>query len=359
MVMINYIPFLKSKSNEIIGVANLATEILENITPFFDYPKRDNGDDEASFKVSVEKLCSSLDKHLSKVKRFYFDCYDIDDTFQVDGRNVYQYLLEELSAFPVIPVVSVDRSSEHNKSVFDLKKNNIITSDVVAFRITPEDFESYSTIKDDIFDELGAVFNEFEYVDLVFDCRVCANIDAQKTSKLINDFAIIFSSQFSVRNFIVTGSSIPASVADVLSVNEEKSIERREIEIYDGVRRLSDGVDYLFGDYTTVSPNYSDADIPKNQMQNRTTAKLTYSYEDKHYFIRGGSLKTIGLGQYFDLAATLCGKSFFRKGIYSVGDKYLEDKSKRVGSNCTPSTIVKPCVNAHITYVARQLLTTP
>ncbi|PFG53355.1 T4 beta protein [Marinobacter sp. LV10R520-4] len=351
--MINYIPFLKSKSNEIIALAELDADILEKVIPFFDYPKRKNCEIEESFKSSSEKLIKSLKKHLGTSKTFYYDTYDLKDSHTIDGKHVYRYILELLKDFPVIPVVSIDRSTLHQKSVSALKINGTIKSSVVAFRVTPEDFQNFKAVENEITEDLQFVFNEFEKIDLIFDCRVCSNFDAQTIANEIINFSTGFTAKYSTRKIIVTGSSIPASIAEILAPNNESYVQRKETDIFKKTCKSGPNIKFTFGDYTTVSPNYSDADIPPEQMQNRTTAKLSYSFGDQHYFIRGGSLKTRGAKQYFDLAAVLCAKTFFRGSPYSLGDKYFYQKSQSLGNNCYPNTIVKPSVNAHITYSVR------
>jgi len=100
-----------------------------------------------------------------------------------------------------------------------------------------------------------------------------------------------------------------------------------------------------------VSPFYSDAELDPKIMQKVMTARLAYTFQGSHYFIRGSSVGTDGYEQYFGLAHTLCGQSFFRGPTYSLGDRYLHEKSRRLGNNCTPGAVIKPLVVAHITYM--------
>lgn len=356
--MTNYVPFLKSKSNEIIALSELDKTLLGGLTPFFDYPKKKEGQTPDEFKASIAKLKRSLKKHVSDFQEIYFDTYDLDDTFEVDGDHHYRHLLEELSIFNIVPVISIDRSSAHQRSVFDLKQYGVLSSDVVAFRITPEDFQSFGVIEDDIESELKPIFDLFQAVDLIFDCRVCSNFDPAKISKEIVEFAQRFSESYSPRRLIVTGSSITASIGEIVDVESERIIERSEIDIFKAVtKRAAGALEFVFGDYATVSPNYSDIEIIPEILRNLTAPKLIYSFDNQHYVIRGGSLKTKGAKQYFKMAATLCAKPFFRKAPYSLGDQYFEQKSRGEGKDCAPNTVVKPSVNAHITYILRNSVT--
>jgi len=353
LVMDNYVPFLKYKSNEIIALGELDSNILECVIPFFDYPRPNDPKTCEEFISDVNRLSRSVKKHISNIREMYIDTYDFDGVYEIDGRHSYFYLVNSIEGVDVIPVVSIDRNIEHLKAVVDLVKNNIVSSDIVALRITAEDFSNYSVVEDEIKELLREVLEAFLEVDLIFDCRFCASEDPEQISQRIVDFSGLFSNDYTVRRRIVTGSSIPASVGDVLAVNSECNIEKKEIEIFKNVIDYFDDVNFIYGDYGIVSPNYSDVNIMPEMMQNIMTAKLIYTYDNNHYFIRGGSLKTNGYEQYFDLAETLCAKPFFRGADYSAGDAYFEEKSRREGSNCMPGTIIKPSVNAHITYIVR------
>lgn len=351
---IKYVPFLKCKQNEIHALAELDVGILDGIAPFFDYPKKQEQDSAKISDVSIYRLVKKFKKHLSGLSEFYFDIYDLDNKAKVNGVQLYTFLLNSFSEFPLIPVVSIDRDDTHQESVIQAKNSNILSSETVAFRITPEDFQNYDVVHSDIIDMLEPVFLLFDSVDIIFDCRVSSGLDAGKTSQEIHNFALRFLKDYPVRRLIISGSSIPASAADILPSNSEAYIERNEIEIYRNTKNLG-AANYVFGDYTTVSPDYSDP-IPNEQMQGRITAKLIYSYNSYHYFIRGGALKTKGRDQYYDLAASLCSKSFFRSPSYSPGDSYFDEKSRRIGDQCYVNTVIKPAINSHMTYAAQDFL---
>lgn len=350
--MITYVPFLKAKRNEFNAVGELVPQVRTSICPFFDYPRKPNLDG-AQFKNGVEQIAKSLKKHVGLAAEFYFDNFDIDDSVKVGTKHNYRFLLESLVAFEVTPVVSIDRSSAHLSAVVDLKTGGKLRSNAVAFRITPEDFEEYSVVKNDITIKLGPVFAAFDAVDLIFDCRICTNMDAHTTATQVNNFSKQLCDDHNVRRIILTGSSIPASVSEILSVQTEHVMHRRELDIYRAVKPMHLHAPLTFGDYTTVSPAYSDVDLPPEILQNVMTAKLTYTLNGSHFFIRGGALKTSGRSQYFGMAKTLCLKPFFRGATYSSGDQYFVQKGHGIGGNCGPNTVIKPSVNAHISYMVR------
>lgn len=349
--MNNYIPFLKLKSNEILAVG----ELEEPIVPFFDFPKKD-GLDEDGFKTSTETMRKKIEKYLGENFSFYLDNFDIDSIFTVDGSCSYQHLIDSFSSYQFIPVLSIDRTPDHIASIYDSKSSGKISSDVVALRLCHEDFESFDVSKDDIHDLLFDALSLFEAVDVIFDNRVCIGVDVGKTAWQMFNFINAFSTAYSVRRVVSTGSSIPPSFAQVAGVGTESTVERKELEIHAALLHLTgESFDLFLGDYGIVSPDYSDVTIPAEVMQNVLTPKIVYSYGTVHYATRGYAIKTNprGLAQFNDLAARLISYPFYRGASYSFGDNFINEKAAGKGNNVTPSSILKPTINAHVAYMLK------
>jgi hypothetical protein len=148
----------------------------------------------------------------------------------------------------------------------------------------------------------------------------------------------------------VTGSSIPASLGDLVKPDNTETVTRRELAIISKTRDLAD-VDIMTGDYATISPFYSDADFDPRLFQKVTAPRLIYSFNDCHHVARGISLESGGPTQYVGLTKALCEQDYFRGRGYSTGEEYFDDKRRRIGSNATNGTVVTPSVVAHITYM--------
>jgi hypothetical protein len=343
------------KSSEIMSLKELEGNFIETITPFFDYAQRDDLTEE-KFVLTAEKLAKSLRKNAIGLRSMYLDNFDIDTNFEVLGKHNYEYLLDVFNEFDITPVVSIDRSAAHTAAVCSAKDNGVVTSNNVALRLTPEYFLNFHLVKDDIEDELGDVLSRFDAIDLILDCRVCLRNDPNELSNNISSFILEFVQVYETDKIIVTGSSIPASIRDITGTDTQLSINRIELDIFNKTLEKVEGkIDLTLGDYATVSPNYSDVDIPGGAMRNITAPKIIYSYENKHYVSRGEALQThpLGNGQYAIMTQTLLGEPFFRGDPYSWGDSYLGQKSRAEGSQATPTTMVKPLCNAHINFMYR------
>lgn len=349
--MIRYIPFLKAKRGELTAIGDLAPDVKEVICPFFDFPRKAKYD-ATTYADATQKIATSLRKHWGADAEFYFDDFDIEQKLTVKGEHQYAYILKAIQDLQVIPVVALNRT-KHNEAVTRLKRDGEITSATVAFRAEQDDFESFENSEDQIDYDLVSVFEEFEEIDLILDCRLCTGKNVSETGQQIATFVQKFCAAYNkVRRVIVTGSSIPASSRDILKTNSNCTVPRLELSIIKRARDFSE-IELIPGDYATVSPHYSDAELDPMIIQKVMTARLIYTFEGYHYFIRGSSVGSEGYEQYFGLADILCRQDFFRGQGYSRGDLYFHQKSRHHGNNCTPGAVIKPSVVSHITYMVR------
>lgn len=347
-----YRPFLKLKVNEIGALAELSPDIKKDLIPFLDLPKKENSDEE-DFCLSVQKAAKSVEKHLSGFQSIFLDNYDIDDGLLVDGDDNYQFVIEAFKDIEFIPVLGLDRTPRHNQLVFDNVLAGNIKSSTVAIRLQHEDFETFELVEDQLAQLIHQGCELFKSWTLILDNRLCLKIDADERSVELLRFIAKAKRKFSFSEVVICGSSIPSSIGEILAVQQELTHPRVELAIYQLVQQEKPHPNLYLGDYTIVSPLYSDLDIPKESLRTVTAPKIAYSYDKTHYITRGGSLQRHARGafQYNDLAQSLIAKPFYRGARYSFGDNFLLEKSKSLGKQVTPSSILKPTINAHMTYM--------
>jgi hypothetical protein len=287
-------------------------------------------------------------------KKFYLDAFDIDQDLKPDGLCPYAYAIRELAAHSIIPVVGLDRDDDHLKCV----ESYLLTKSAseVAIRLLPCDFDDYELLKDEIADVLGRILEVCDHVDLILDCRVIVEDKVSILAQKAVTFATAFCSNYSCRKVILTGSSLPASIADLVPPSTEKMLPRFEYHLWAAFKV---GFDQflarpVFGDYGVVSPEYSDFDLPPEMMPTVSAPKAVYSLDGHHFVVRGGRFKTHadGYGQYFSLARIIINKGFFRGPGFSAGDGYIQQRSDNIPSHGSPQTWIKNTLNAHMTYIA-------
>lgn len=366
--MDNYIPFLKLKGSEISAIRDLDNSLKENFLPFFDFPrkkpKKSRKEDAPTPKTKSELFSNDLSKlkrkfeiNLKFLNKFYLDNFDLEDFIEHDGRYNYYSILENFGHFGMIPVVGLDRSDEHLKSVLYSLKKNIINDSRIAIRLCKSDFESYSISRADLISLLDEIYLSFNEIDLIFDCRICKENDNKKYTEQISKFIHELSKEpYSFKRYIISGSSIPPSITELIATRSEKHIKREEILIYNQIFismhiEKKEQKKIFIADYGCVSPEYSDVELFEEDMDNVTTAKIIYPYKDNLYLVRGGRMKS-DRKQINKLAKVVVDKPHIYRGEgFSTGDMYLYEKANDVGKPATASTIVSPLINLHLTYM--------
>jgi hypothetical protein len=349
---IKYIPFLKLKRGEFGALSNLKLEVKSQIIPFFDYPRLAKHIT-ADMYLKDTKRINEAKAHLKDFDSFYLDSFDIDSNLKINGQNNYRYILETFSSSSVIPVIGIDRDDEHMAGVIELKRQGKIISHVVAIRIQIEDTASFSITDGEIEGRLSAAIAEFKELDLIIDLRVCNEkiLIPSQTKEFIENFC----SKYVTRAVVVSGSSIPKIIKKIARSNQQKSVNRTELSFLRALNsefmNSSSKRSVILGDYTVVSPDYSDFEIDERLFRTITVAKVIYSYSANHYIAMGETLKIGGNGQYGYLCRSITLSPFYRGTGYSFGDGYLNNKSN--GGSSAPGAILKPTINAHITYMVK------
>lgn len=351
--MPKYIPFLKAKANEFGAIKSLSKERKQLVAPFFDLPLKKDMDAKV-LKKTIETAARKFCLNMKGVPEYFVDDYDIPDSILIGGRPSYEYLAACMLAQDLNfnPVVGIDRTADRNSCVFTPAVTRAVNNRRIALRVSSDDLVSYNLVRADILHLIAMGNGIYDRWVLVIDNRVCTGVDPIARAAQIKAFCIAAAADHAYEAIVITGSTLPPVAGDILSTNSEKHLARNEIAIYSNAIAGLSGHKVLFGDYTIVSPDYSDSDIDPRNMLNVTAPKVVYSYEDKHYIVRGGGIKTHprGFKQYNDIAATIVAKSFFRRGN-SEGDLYLVEKAAGLGSTVMPGSVLKPTINSHISFM--------
>lgn len=352
--MRSYTPFLKMKVNECAALQELPADIYPKIVPFFDLPHKKDRD-----AAGLDKLISDSSKKMKKmagrIPRFFLDMYDIPDSIASQGAGIFSAVALAFQGQDFVPVAGLDRSQKYISSILLAQSSGLLTSKMLAIRLVEDDFESHSACKTDIAvlvaNAKSAGFTDFV---LILDMRVCVGKSPQILASTLLKFIGAVAQASIFKKVIITGSSITAQIVQIVSTGTTQAVERFELQTFNLIKALPENL-VGFGDYTIVSPDYSEIDFPKELLRNVTAPKLCYSYDDVHYIDRGGALKThkLGSGQYNSMAAKLVKELFFRQAGYSFGENFLLEKAKGQGSSVTPSSILKPTICAHMTYMVR------
>ncbi|WP_392342483.1 hypothetical protein [uncultured Shewanella sp.] len=252
----NYVPFLKGKQNEFLALRSLSSDVQNQIKPFIDIPRGDDNSEGAIKKKIKTAFVNTTRMYKEYPLPFYLDTYDLPAGTFIDGVYVYEYVLNTFSGFEITPVLGLDRDQEH----IDAAKKYICSKGGnVAIRLLSDDIDSFNLTKDEVEDVLTD-FPADMMVDVIFDFRVVtASIVANILPKL-NLFLSRINEINNLNHVIITSSSIPAVVTELTATGSDNHVNRDEWDLWQGVVN-KDFDEYFYGDYTVVSPEYSDNDI--------------------------------------------------------------------------------------------------
>jgi hypothetical protein len=349
--MNEYCPFLKFKNGELTALFNLLPESRNIIVPLLEIP-RDDSCIEESLISRIDKCAKRMDKNLESGFSFYIDNLEVPDKIKIKGDDNYQYLIDSFSDFDIVPVIGFDRTKTHNNISYNFANKK---SKKIAIRITQDYFENFLAYKSDlkqIFDKINANVSSI----LLLDCNYIE--DNKTVEKCIFSILRILNYINEINIFskiIISDSSIPTPIGGKVKTDTYVEIERNEIIILRKIKENCHDMDIKFGDYTVVSPGYSEINIDPKAMLSVIMPKTVYSVLGSHYIIRGKIISKHGLDQYFSQAETITKEKFYRGKDYSWGDNFLYERVKYKAKKITPASIIAPTVNAHIKFMIDEI----
>ncbi|MCB2386352.1 beta family protein [Thalassolituus alkanivorans] len=348
-----YYPFLKLKQNEVAALGSISSNILSDLTPLFDIPKTEK-ESPTTAQTSVEKGIKFLNKSWDKSKNLLIDCKDII-TLSVNNQHIYDYTISRFKeeGFNFTPVLALNRDKGHNECV--QKHHTQAPFSKIAIRLERYEIDDFYTCEA----ELSALLAHFQgcNITIIIDIAVIhGEKDAQRLITPLTDFIqdISTSNTINYSTIVFTSSVISANFNEHTPAKKSSKLPRFEYFLYEQLRRLESNL--IYGDYGIVSPEYSDSGLPIEFIYQMSTPKLIYTGRNEYYIFRGGSLKTNGNKQYFKLAKEIVSLEEFRGAHYSSGEKFIDQKSKEIGSPSSQGNWYKFLNVSHITYIVKDFL---
>lgn len=341
--MNKYIPFLKLKRNEIQAIRALDANLKRQISVFFEIP-RSSDPYSVDYDKQVYNAAKSVEKNCCGIKEIYLDTLDIPSDAKEDLYDLAIDTFNRVGMTP-IPVIGIDRTQKHVDAALKNDPN------VICLRILPNDFCSFELFITELAEILDVKYFTKNF-DIVYDLRYCSDSNENIISQQIVDFHSKAINAFIIRRVIITGSSIPPFIGQILQTESDTIQDRKEIKIFNQIATKIERTDLYFGDYAITTPIFVDPEIQPELFQNVITPRIIYSFDNSHFIIRGGALKTHPRKrtQYNDFCYIIYQQPFFR-GNHSWGDDYIESAATDDHISITPSTIIKPATNSHITYM--------
>lgn len=341
----NYYLFLKSKQ----GDFNSTKHINNNeVVPVFDFISGEK--EKSKIEAKQEKFIKNIIKHYSKSSLFYIDHYDMELDLRYSS-NIHPYSkYNQLIAlgYNLGLVTGLDRDIEYQNEIINHLK---IKSNIpVAIRLHHDDISAPNLVIGDIKKLYLELIKYTEKIDLIIDCRII-NEDIDYYFKKIKRFVGYFEKESIDCLVIITCSSIPEKINDIVKTGEAQYIVREEGILWDKIKSIdTEYISFVYGDYGVVSPDFEELDtdgpIP-------IVPKITYTFDEKYYLSRGykTNLHPDGFRQYKTLANEVMAIKHHRTN-FSFGEQYIfiiaDKKNTKVGN---PTTWITATMVQHINYI--------
>ena len=353
-----YFPILKTKASEVQGLAQLEEEVMSRVTPIFDVVPI----------YRYQKNIPTLDKHLTDIAKkisfvWKYERPVILDLFELPlelrtsgGIHPLSFLTHELQVLniSIVPTTGLERDADYNNQVRLIHREQgngilirLLNEDLIAPTIMLQELE-------DLIKELGVSKND---IDLLIDLRQMLNQDLNHYVGIIVNAVSYISDLDQFRTIIISGSSMPKSIAEQVQPSSSKMIRRLEMDVWQSIieNEILE-VEPVFSDYTIINPEY--VDIDPRIYANTMGPSIRYT-TDTHWFItRGKSFSNHPEGhrQYYSLAREVVNHPNFMGSNYSYGDRYIDDKANEVGGPGIPWHWLRAGINHHISLLVDSLI---
>jgi len=329
----HYVPLLRWKRAERVGLRALTTNIRGQITPFVELvPTVDN----APSKVSAD-IRSSWG-----FSPFFLDFVNLPD---VESDDIVARVSEALrfAGTRAILVTGLDRGPNYQTAIA-----NAVTTDKrgACIRLFPHDLGS-SWLPIHLADVLKRLGLTPEQVDIVADYQ------------LLSDFAMPFIELCKKlphlqrwRTFTVISGAFSKDLTEY-DKNGQYTRSREDWLFWNAHGRVSLPRRPTYGDYGIQYALYTEPPERSNP-----SASIRYTAHDYWVIMRGEGLFNEdgpGNSQYGANAQLLCEREEFCGRSFSYGDRYIDNLSQGIEGPGNPETLLRAGTNHHITFVTDQL----
>lgn len=329
----HYVPLLRWKRAERVALRALTPQTSGQITPLLELvPSVDN----APSKVSEEIIRSW------GFSPFFLDLGNLTEMGRADA---LVRLGEGMrgSGLRAIPVTGLDREIKYQTAVEQLTATDRRGA---CIRLYPRNLVS-SSLADDLSGLLTKLALRPDEVDLLVDYQ------------LISDFAMPYT---------MLCSRIPYLSQWRTFTVMSGAFSRDLTEYQKNGQYIRYRDDWLFWQAQVVSslprrPAYGDYSIQyalyiEPPERANVSASIRYTTNDYWVIMRGEGLfneGSPGNAQYAAHANLLCEREEFCGRAFSYGDRYIDNLNKGIEGPGNPETLLRACVNHHVTLVADQI----
>lgn len=320
--------------------------------PLLDLPAPSRSVDRASAIGYTQRNIGRLRGALQNFTGVFVDSSELDPTLRLHGGE--HPLLSaaraaaESDALP-IPVTGLHRDTAHMGAALVVREE--LADNLICVRLDATDVSTATLTHRRLRSFLAENSVSAAETFILIDLKSLFRQDPEPFVSMITRFL----SQLGPnewRAIVVGGYGIPDEISEAVAVREQGYVPRVEQVIFESITRRHPLHNLWFADYTTLSPSHTELDW--RVMSRVMSPKAIYTLDDSWFIVRGGPFSTHedGFDQYYDLAAEIVALEEFAGATFSFGDRYIEERSRRIPKAGNPSSWIKACVNHHIAFTS-------
>ena len=357
----SYLPILKAKKFDIIGVSELQLTSTNNVFPIFEIPTIDDAW-LSRIHVSLQrnKPAYLVDCTVKKiVKGLSHRAFSVDisnwpsNAKCLDGRHIIEHLAQNISSQGA---GSGSGLCLNYGAWDDVEYQKSITSNRSLVKVVRlEQLAIDDSIEEDLFEEkidqiIRDVQLDLENCFVLIDFESVFDVDVKKLFRPL-DRMVKLLVRAGFKKIGVGGGSMTSEVAKYTEENSAKFLPSQEVELFHRIVDNSNVESPCFSDYGVRPPTFnSDFNNPN------ANAKLRYTVPGGYMLHRGEAKSKISLKtQHPRLAKIVCESEYFSTIRFSWGDKQLIDCMNNKLKSGVLGLIIAIDTNHHLTYVAQEV----
>lgn len=349
-----YVPVLKWKRGEQIGVSNLSDPIKDKIIPLIEIPEIDWDYDKNCYKKTIDTHLENTAKTIlnswGKKRHFFLDIPWAGDgiDYMTNGDYPLQYLFDtfRVKGLLGIPVVKCSSPKDYINAV-----KKIINIDYygACIRIKDKDLLNLNLNLQKLLKILGL---EKDKIDLIIDLEYITPSDSNKNLLFIQNILKSIPNISNWRSITMCATSFPQNTSSV-SRNTTGKVERGEWTLWKNILSSKSQLKTMpnYGDYAISNPAPFKLDPKLMQM----SANIRYTVNEDFLIFKGISIKKGKWSQAQNLCDKIINHPQYYGKTFSWGDTYIFNCAYGLISTGNAETWRRVGTNHHLKLVINQL----
>lgn len=354
-----YFPVMKAMAGEFTALENMKAHTVSQIVPLFDFPlipEKNKAYRESLTPIDlfIKTTCNSI-KQVWAGRYAMFDIFHWNPTTTSEsGEHIASAIYNTLKSLGVnvVPVVGYDRweVQEYKHSLKSIAGSH---SGRFCIRLDHHAFEDTAD-PDYLLDTLEDIIESLEISPA--NCHILLDFEDVSVLPLVDllekfDSMINLISRYEFSSYSIAGCSLPKTInLAVKDINSCGTVLRKEMLLWQDIRRQYPRLSIYFGDYAVRGPG-SNSGI-KNP---NTNGKIRYTIPNAHFIARGHKMTLPPKGeQHWVLAQNIINSGYYLGPDFSWGDNKIMQCRNKEFSGGAP-TWIKIDTNHHLAFVVSEV----